>query len=70
MAKRTKKKALAYLRVSGRGQIKKDGFPRQKEAVQKYAIEIAQGDPKSLNTGRALRLCLTISSQTGLRLYW
>ncbi len=37
MSKQIKKQALAYLRVSGKGQIKKDGFPRQREAVQKYA---------------------------------
>jgi DNA invertase Pin-like site-specific DNA recombinase len=45
MAKQTKKKALAYLRVSGKGQIHKDGFPRQREAIRKYAkangLEIA-----------------------------
>ena len=37
MAKQTKNKALAYLRVSGKGQINKDGFPRQREAIRKYA---------------------------------
>jgi len=37
MAKQTKKKALAYLRVSGKGQINKDGFPRQREAIRKFA---------------------------------
>jgi len=37
MAKRTKKRALAYLRVSGKGQIKKGGFPRQRDAIRKYA---------------------------------
>jgi len=31
------KKALAYLRVSGLGQVKGDGFPRQEAAVTKYA---------------------------------
>ncbi len=30
-------KAVSYLRVSGRGQIGGDGFPRQRERVQKYA---------------------------------
>lgn len=29
--------ALAYLRVSGRGQVDGDGFPRQREAVARYA---------------------------------
>ena len=29
--------AFAYLRVSGRGQVQGDGFPRQLEAVQQYA---------------------------------
>lgn len=37
MAKRTKKKALAYLRVSGKGQINKGGFPRQRDTIRKYA---------------------------------
>ena len=36
MAKR-KKTALSYLRVSGRGQINKGGFPRQRDAIRKYA---------------------------------
>jgi len=31
------RKALAYLRVSGRGQIKGDGFRRQREAIRRYA---------------------------------
>ena len=31
------KKALAYLRVSGLGQVKGDGFPRQTAAIAKYA---------------------------------
>jgi DNA invertase Pin-like site-specific DNA recombinase len=50
--KRTKKvesarvsKAFSYLRVSGKGQIDGDGFPRQREAVTRFAnsraIEIA-----------------------------
>ncbi len=29
--------ALAYLRVSGKGQINGDGFPRQREAIRRYA---------------------------------
>jgi len=37
MSKQTKKNALAYLRVSGRGQVNKGGFPRQRDAVRKYA---------------------------------
>ena len=37
MAKRAKKKALAYLRVSGKGQINKGGFPRQRDTIRKYA---------------------------------
>lgn len=32
-----KKTAFAYLRVSGKGQIDGDGFPRQLDAVTKYA---------------------------------
>lgn len=30
-------KAVSYLRVSGRGQVRGDGFPRQREAVRRYA---------------------------------
>jgi DNA invertase Pin-like site-specific DNA recombinase len=30
-------KAVAYLRVSGKGQVDGDGFPRQREAVERYA---------------------------------
>ncbi len=30
-------KAFAYLRVSGKGQVKGDGFPRQRAAIQAYA---------------------------------
>jgi DNA invertase Pin-like site-specific DNA recombinase len=30
-------KAHAYLRVSGKGQIEGDGFPRQRDAIQRYA---------------------------------
>jgi DNA invertase Pin-like site-specific DNA recombinase len=32
-----KTKAFSYLRVSGKGQIEGDGFPRQREAVTQYA---------------------------------
>lgn len=32
-----RKMAFAYLRVSGKGQIKGDGFPRQMAAIRKYA---------------------------------
>lgn len=31
------KKAFGYLRVSGKSQVEGDGFPRQKEAIQKWA---------------------------------
>lgn len=31
------RKAFAYLRVSGRGQIDGDGFPRQEQAIRQYA---------------------------------
>lgn len=41
-----KEKAFGYLRTSGRGQIGNDGFPRQREAISRYAkvnkIEIVQ----------------------------
>lgn len=30
-------KALSYLRVSGKGQVQGDGFPRQREAITRYA---------------------------------
>ncbi len=33
----TKKTAFSYLRVSGKGQVKGDGFARQRAAVQAYA---------------------------------
>jgi len=33
----TTKRAFAYLRVSGRGQVDGDGFPRQKAAIKAYA---------------------------------
>src|SRR5215467_1645001 len=40
------KKAFAYLRVSGQGQVPGDGFPRQKAAIEAYGkthdIEIVQ----------------------------
>jgi len=29
--------ALAYLRVSGKGQVAGDGFPRQRETIRRYA---------------------------------
>ena len=35
--KSPQKSAYSYLRVSGKGQIDGDGFPRQRDAVQKYA---------------------------------
>lgn len=33
------KRAYAYLRVSGKGQVKGDGFPRQLQAIKTYAAE-------------------------------
>src|SRR5689334_6474550 len=33
----SKTSAFAYVRVSGKGQIKGDGFPRQLEAIRAYA---------------------------------
>lgn len=33
------KKAFAYLRVSGKGQVKGDGFPRQLQAIKTYSAE-------------------------------
>jgi DNA invertase Pin-like site-specific DNA recombinase len=39
-------KALSYLRVSGKGQVEGDGFPRQREAIARYAktanIEVSE----------------------------
>lgn len=32
-----KTKAFSYLRVSGKGQIEGDGFPRQKETIERFA---------------------------------
>jgi DNA invertase Pin-like site-specific DNA recombinase len=32
-------KAYAYLRVSGKGQVKGDGFPRQLQAIKNYSTE-------------------------------
>src|SRR5688500_13721403 len=32
-----KTKAFSYLRVSGKGQIDGDGFPRQREKIERYA---------------------------------
>ena len=43
---KTKEKAFGYLRTSGKGQIGNDGFPRQREAISRYAkanrIEVVQ----------------------------
>lgn len=43
---KAKEKAFGYLRTSGKGQIGNDGFPRQREAITRYAkanrIEIVQ----------------------------
>jgi hypothetical protein len=43
--------AFGYLRVSGRGQLAGDGFPRQREAIQRYAdahgIKIARWPRRS-----------------------
>ncbi len=38
-AKTTLKKAFAYLRVSGKAQVRGDGFPRQTKAIRDYAAE-------------------------------
>jgi DNA invertase Pin-like site-specific DNA recombinase len=43
------KKAFAYLRVSGKGQIEGDGFTRQLEAIKKYATH---GDIKIVKVYR------------------
>ena len=34
---KTKEKAFGYLRTSGKGQIGNDGFPRQRESINRYA---------------------------------
>jgi DNA invertase Pin-like site-specific DNA recombinase len=34
------KKAFAYLRVSGKGQVKGDGFPRQLQAIKTYSADL------------------------------
>jgi len=36
---RVKTKAYSYLRVSGKGQISGDGFPRQREAINNYCLQ-------------------------------
>ena len=35
--KKARPKAFAYLRVSGKGQVKGDGFTRQLKAIREYA---------------------------------
>ena len=35
----SQKRAYAYIRVSGKGQVAGDGFTRQEQAIKKYAKE-------------------------------
>ncbi|HET6430534.1 MAG TPA: recombinase family protein [Phycisphaerae bacterium] len=37
MEKKSQTEALAYLRVSGKGQVRGDGFARQRETIRQYA---------------------------------
>lgn len=72
-------KAFAYLRVSGRGQIEGDGFPRQAEACQRYArasgLEIVDtfrdegvSGTKELDERRGLATLLDRIDSNGVRL--
>lgn len=71
-------KAFAYLRVSGRGQIDGDGFPRQQVAIEKYAaangIEIAEwfreegvSGTKELDNRPALSELLAALKENGIK---
>jgi hypothetical protein len=57
--------ALAYLRVSGRGQVDGDGFPRQLDAIARYArahgVELAGEYPAT----RASAAHVTWTTATG-----
>ena len=37
MGRSARQKAVSYLRVSGKGQVEGDGFPRQRQAVERFA---------------------------------
>lgn len=72
-------KAFAYLRVSGRGQIEGDGFPRQRTAIKTYAgphgIRIAKwfeeqgvSGTKDLENRPALQELMVALHSNGVRL--
>lgn len=72
-------KAFAYLRVSGKGQVKGDGFPRQLKAIQAYAaahgITIVQvfeergvGGARDLEDRPELSLLMEALHANGVRL--
>ena len=74
-----KTKAFGYLRVSGRGQLEGDGFPRQRAAISEYVkangIRIARwfeergvGGAKDLENRPALRDLMTALHANGTRL--
>lgn len=72
-------KAFAYLRVSGRGQIEGDGFPRQRVAIEAYSrannIRVVQWfEEKGISGGKeldqrpALQQLMTALHSNGTRL--
>jgi len=73
------KRAFAYLRVSGKGQVKGDGFTRQLEAIRRYAAshdirirrvfrEKGVGGAKDLQNRPALLELMTALHADGTRL--
>jgi DNA invertase Pin-like site-specific DNA recombinase len=71
--------AVSYLRVSGRAQIEKDGFPRQRDAIARYArqhgIELVGeyrdegvSGTRDLDNREGLRDLLTRIRSNGVRL--
>src|SRR6266404_1838086 len=72
-------KAVSYLRVSGRSQVERDGFPRQRDAIARYAksqgIEVVNeyrdegvSGTRELDNREGLRDLLTRIRANGVRL--